>query len=124
VVRRRLAVQSPHVSSASLPAGVTNAVYTIHFADGKKEDFPIVYGRDVKALWFNRNEASQAGEAYPAWICAVPGTQAALRLYVFTWQNPSPDRLIKSVSIRSLATNSAPFLVGVTLESPSSASRR
>jgi hypothetical protein len=117
-------VQSPHVSSASLPAGVTNAVYTIHFADGKKENFPIVYGRDVKALRFNRNELPEPSEAKPAWICAVLGTQGAHRLYLATWQNPFPDRLIKSVSIRSLATNSAPFLVAITLESPSSANRR
>jgi hypothetical protein len=109
-------VPSPHSRPASFTAGVTNAVYSIHFTDGRQEDFALVYGRDVKTLWFNPDEPISVGEAKPAWISALPSNRTALRLYMTTWTNAAPDRMIGSVSLRSCATNCAPFLVAVTVE--------
>jgi hypothetical protein len=109
-------VLAPHSSASSIPSGSTNSVYSISFADGHLEDFAILNGRDAKTLWFSPDEPSQEGDAKPGWVLTLPGTRTTLRLYVATWQNPFPARQVKSVSIRSHATNCAPFLVAITLD--------
>jgi hypothetical protein len=109
-------VLAPHSSASSIASGSTNSVYSISFADGHLEEFAIMNGKDVKTLWYSPDEPSQEGDANPDWVLPLPETRTALRLFVATWQNPFPARQVKSVSIRSHATNCAPFLVAITLD--------
>jgi hypothetical protein len=106
---------SPLASLSSIPSDSTNAVYSIHFDDGRTEDFSIVYGKDVKTLWFDPGSPPEDVNR-PAWVFSLAGTQPARRLYLKTWQNPYPDSLVRSLSIRSLSTNCAPLLVAITVD--------
>ena len=94
--------------------------YVIHYADKSTADVEIAYGRDVvdwwaypdqkaptkgKAVWEGENEASK-------------GFDAKIKLYLMTWENPKPDKVV--VTIDFVATNpeqeAAPFCVAITAE--------
>lgn len=39
-----------------------------------------------------------------------------IRLFMTTWQNPQPDRVVTHIDYRSTMTEAAPFLVALTIE--------
>jgi hypothetical protein len=101
-------------------AEVVIGKYVIHYADKSTADVEIVYGRDVvdwwaypdqkaptrgKAVWEGENEASK-------------GFEAKIKLYLMTWENPKPDKVVEKIDF--VATNpeqpAAPFCVAITAE--------
>ena len=104
----------------STDEGATIGKYVIHYADKTTADVEIVYGRDVvdwwaypdqkaptkgKAVWEGENEASK-------------GFEAKIKLYLMTWENPKPDKVVEKIDF--IATNpeqpAAPFCVAITAE--------
>jgi hypothetical protein len=94
--------------------------YVVHYEDKTTADVEIVYGRDVvdwwaypdrkgptkgKAVWEGENEASK-------------GFDAKIKLYLMTWENPKPDKVVTAIDF--VATNpdqeAAPFCVAITAE--------
>ena len=95
------------------------ASYVVHYSDGRTQEIPIVYGKDVKSRWFDPRQKSEFDNPKVAWVSPPDklGTAGkSLRLYQKSWKNPTPDSEVKSISFISHMTESAPFLVGITLE--------
>lgn len=93
--------------------------YEIVFADKTSVWFPIIYGQDVRDWWAYRFEPLTAERSKIAWMGTNAATEAnnvTVRLYRSTWDNPHPDRLVETLNFISLARDSAPFLIAITLE--------
>ena len=100
--------------------GTTVASWIIHWADGRNESVPVVYGRDVRNWHFWPTMRQESGGAQPIWR----GPQArwkdkitsGVRIYHTAWQNPRPDVPVASIDFVSAGAASAPFLLAVTVE--------
>jgi hypothetical protein len=95
------------------------ASYVVHYDDGLTNEIPVVYGKDVRTRWFNRNQETELQNPKPAWISppdSVGTMRQSLRLYVATWKNPRRDVGIKSIDFVSHMTPAAPFLVAITVD--------
>lgn len=116
-VRRRC--QQLHFLHGTSKAEKDNKViaqYVLHYADGTQATLPIVYGRDLRNWWGDKQ--SGASEARLAWSKnrrALTYT-APVKLYQVTKQNPHPDLEITSMDFVSTGTECAPFLIAVTLD--------
>lgn len=85
--------------------------YRINFEDKTTEVIPIVYGVDVRDWWFDEN--SLTGKVKIVWEGRNP--HSAIRLYVVSWKNPRPDKLVVSIDYRATSgTTAAPFCVAMT----------
>jgi hypothetical protein len=107
-----------HGAMYGAPEGVTVAIYVVHQGSGHTE-IPIVYGKDVKTRWFDSRQKSELDSPKVAWTSppnSVGTAGKSLRLYRTTWSNPNPDLEVNSISFVSYLTESAPFLVAITLE--------
>jgi WD40 repeat protein len=109
-----------HGTGWSTADGITLGYWIIHWADGRQESFPIVYGKDVRQWQFWPQMSPETNGASPVW----QGTQArwknwpgaGVRLYTSTWENPHPEVPIASIDYASAQAGSAPFLLAITLE--------
>ena len=102
----------------SAPEGSTIASYVVHQGGGHTE-IPIDYGKDVRTRWFDSRQKSELDNPKVAWTSppnSVGTAGKSLRLYHTTWSNPNPDVEVNSISFVSHLTESAPFLVAITLE--------
>lgn len=107
-----------HGVKFSAPEGVVVASYVVHRGGGNTE-IPIVYGKDLKSCWFDSRQKSELDHPKVAWTSPATSVGTAgksLRLYLTTWSNPNPDVELNSLSFVSHLTDSAPFLVAITLE--------
>ena len=99
--------------------GTKIASFIIKSTGGKTDEVPIVYGKDVKTRWFDRGEPGALANPKPAWVSPpeqIGTTGKSLRLYVTSWSNQNPDSGIQSIDFVSHMTDSAPFLVAITVE--------
>jgi hypothetical protein len=93
--------------------------FKITYDDKSTETIPIVYGEDVRDWWFSpgskgvsRGKAVWSGENEMS-----KGLEARIRLYMTSWTNPHPDRMIATIDYQRLGdTLAAPFCVAITLE--------
>lgn len=65
--------------------------------------------------------AAEKGGAEPVWKgpqerCKDKWPDWGVRLYKLTWTNPRPEVEIKSLDLESTMTQSAPFVVAITVE--------
>jgi hypothetical protein len=88
--------------------------YILQFADGKREEIPIVYGDDLRE-WIVKNDSNDLRVAKMAWI-GTNAKQGAIRLFCRTWENPHPEIEIQCLDFVSKMTKCAPFLVAITAE--------
>jgi hypothetical protein len=94
--------------------------YVVHYEDKTTADIEIVYGRDVvdwwaypdrkgptvgKAVWEGENEASK-------------GFEAKIKLYLMTWQNPKPEKVVTTIDFIATKPDqpAAPFCVAITAD--------
>jgi hypothetical protein len=93
--------------------------YRVNYADGTTEKVPIVYGSDVRD-WWSREKDFHVTRGKLAWEGQNPYSREEsekIRLYLATWRNPHPDRLILSVDYASTETSAAaPFCLAITGE--------
>ena len=80
---------------------------------------PIVYGKDVMDWWcYEGNGEPTVGKV--AWKGENEGAKtlnATIRLYTMTWENPKPDKKVKSIDYSTMKdTICAPFCVAMTAE--------
>ncbi|MBE7501808.1 MAG: hypothetical protein HS113_16195 [Verrucomicrobiales bacterium] len=95
--------------------GTVIGLYIVHYADGQQREIPIRYGEDVLDWW---TAAPDSGEATVAWSgpnLANPNGPPK-SIYLTTWENPLPDVEITTMDYRSTGTDSAPFLIALTVE--------
>lgn len=108
-----------HGAVSEVAEGMQIGSYRVFYNTGREFEVPVVYGRNVRALWQPRNEAGTLPDAVVAWRGQNPATQSRdmeLRLYQFTWENPWPAEEIVEVDFNSAQANAAPFLVALTAD--------
>lgn len=103
-----------HGTGWTVDEGVEVGRYVIHYADGKTEVLPLLYGRDLRDWWVDGLSRPPAN-AVVAWAGATPGGERVC-IYHRVWENPFPDREIASLDFVSTRTMCAPFLIAVTAE--------
>jgi len=94
------------------------AKWVIHYADGQTHQIPIVYGTHVYDWWENE-DVPKDRQTKLAWTGMNPiskrfGTN--LRIYRTTFANPRPAVAISHLDFHSAKKQSAPFLLGLTVE--------
>ncbi len=92
--------------------GTQIGTYVIRYEDGSTAELPIKYGVHVRDWW--AFGASEVSEGKVAWTGR--NQQSNLRLYSLTWENPSPDKVVKEIDCRTSGTACAPFVVAITAE--------
>lgn len=102
--------------------------YIVHYADGTRLEIPIRYGEDVRDWWEVADRESRVSRARVAWSGSNEAS-SRIRLYMRSWQNPYPEKRIRSVDMvtgEQAAGRSAvaPFLVGLTAEQAEPQGRR
>ena len=99
--------------------GTTIGTYVLHYTGGTQATLNIVYGLDARDWWYaSSGEPKEAKSATIAWSGSNPATEASgasLRLFKRTYENPKPDLTIETIDFVSAQSESAPFLIAVTL---------
>ena len=89
--------------------------YVMHMSDGSRQEFAIVYGRNVCS---ERGDYRNLPEAEVAWDGEGIRTGAGTRVRMFkvTWVNPDPIVEVTSLDFVSTRSKSAPHLLAITVE--------
>jgi hypothetical protein len=92
--------------------------YLIHYTNGKTATIPIVYQRNV-SNWFLKADDQIPTDAFIAWTgenetSTKQGNK--IQLYKYSVNNPFPNMEIESVDFISAMTESAPFLIAISME--------
>jgi hypothetical protein len=92
-----------------------------HYADGETRSLDLVYGRDVRDWWYDPARATfeATDRARVVWTGTNPVANEnghRLRLYLNTRDNPRPGVKITTFDFVSAMTETAPFLIAVTVE--------
>jgi hypothetical protein len=90
----------------------------VHYSDGTSATIPIVYGTHVYDWWVNDEKPTDPATEV-AWtganrVSKMFGTD--LRVYKTTFANPKPGAVIDHIDFASTKKESAPFLLGLTVE--------
>lgn len=104
--------------AASGPEAEDTAIgfYRLTYADGRTEDVPIVFGKQVRE-WVGTDSApALAPDSVVAWSAPLSNTAAKRRLFHTTWEPGQPGVEIKTIDFASTLAAAAPFLVAVTVE--------
>jgi hypothetical protein len=93
----------------------------LRYADGETRTLDLVYGRDVRDWWYDlaKADAETTDRAKVVWTGLNPVANEygrRLRLYLNTRENPRPGVKITGFDFVSAMSNSAPFLIAVTVE--------
>lgn len=95
----------------AVPDGTQIGSYVIHYEDGSTAEVPVKYGVDVRD-WWTWEAGWEAAGANAAWTNRI----GRGRLYLTTWKNPHPDKVVTTIDCVSASTVCAPFLVAMTAE--------
>jgi hypothetical protein len=103
--------------------GAIIARLVIHYADSSVRELDIKTGEHVRDWWGDPAQRVTAPNSELAWHGTNPATlkygganPGSLRIYKTTFVNPEPGLMVKSLDYLSTMQNSAPFLIGLTLE--------
>ncbi len=95
--------------------GAEVAQYVIHYDNGDRITMPVIFGDDV-ADWHLAQVPSSFGFFEKiVWRGWLPNGRE-IGLPIKTWDNPHPDREIRSIDFVSTLRDARPFLLGITLE--------
>ncbi|MCP4261165.1 MAG: hypothetical protein GY774_27210 [Planctomycetes bacterium] len=98
------------------PEGTPIGVYVIHYRNGETRSVPIVYGVDVRDWWMNDGRSgSKLNVVWTGKNHSAPDGPS-IGVCKTTWANPLPDIEIDHIDYESAMTNSAPFLIAITVE--------
>ncbi|MEX2409795.1 MAG: hypothetical protein WD607_00245 [Candidatus Paceibacterota bacterium] len=92
--------------------------YVLHYANGETRSIPIVYQRHVKDWWVKEGDPipTNADVAWTGENVASHKLGYNIQLYRYTANNPLPNEEITTIDFVSAMTESAPFLIGLTIE--------
>ncbi len=105
------------VMGRQYPTGTPVGHYLVHFANGRREEIPILYNRNATDWWEHAELPQELPEAAVAWRGANAASRRdgkSIRLFKLTWNNPSPD--VEVVRVDFAAEQGDPFLVALTAE--------
>ncbi len=101
-----------HAAAWSEPAGSVVAQYRINYADGSTADIPIRFNIET-GDWFWSGKRLSSMEYVPGFI-----NSEKRGLFVWSWQNPHPDKTIDTIDLISADTKVTQIVAGITLELP------
>jgi hypothetical protein len=104
--------------------GTEIGAYVVHYEDGSRLEIPIRYGEDVRDWWVTADRRSEVTRGRVVWNGsneASRGMRSGIRLYMRSWENPYPEKVIRSIDMVTGEQAAgpeapAPFLVGLTIE--------
>jgi WD40 repeat protein len=95
--------------------GSTIATFLIHYADGTRRTWRLVYGEHLRNV--EGSAKGQVTKAVIAWQSAPdPKSGRVRRLFKATWPNPTPDVEISHISLGSEASDTRIALLAITVE--------
>ena len=98
--------------------GTSIGAYVIRFADGTREEVPIIYGRDVRNWWLTKEQYA-SGEPSAVWVGTTPAaTRSGFEVHLFhsAWKNQRPEVEIRDLDFVTTDTECPPFLIAITAE--------
>jgi hypothetical protein len=102
------------------PDGTRVGHYLVYYANGRREEIPILYGHDARDWHELRDEPVGVTGAVIAWKGNNPYSVAAgnrsIRLFKRTWENPFPDTEVTTMDFVAEHESAHPFLVALTAE--------
>ena len=99
----------------SSPDGSAVGAYHVHYADGREDTIPIIYGEDVRDWNAGSDRSGRLKRASVVWNTVNRGG-FSVRLFLSTWNNPTPDTRIDTLDFTSAKSESAPFLIALTAD--------
>jgi hypothetical protein len=99
--------------------GVSVGAFQLCYSDGQRREIEIQYGRDVRDLWISRDSKLNVERGTIAWTArrlSASLTTEKVRLFRTTYKNPNPEIDVVSINFVSKKTQSAPFLLAMTIE--------
>jgi len=99
--------------------GVSVGAFQLCYSDGQRQDIEIQYGRDVRDWWISRDTKLYVEHGTVAWTARRMSASLAtekVRLFKTTYVNPRPEIDVVSINFVSKKTQSAPFLLAMTIE--------
>lgn len=109
-----------HAAAWIVADGTPIGNYRVNYANGESKEIPIVYGQDVRDWWTQPDEAA-SDTLKIAWTgknTVASQANTPVRLFKTTWKNPLPEETIASIDFRTTMSDSAPFLIAITLDKP------
>ena len=103
-----------HATAWTADPGSQIGTFVLRYADGHSWAVPIAYGIDVRDWWVQSGETAQA-TAQVVWQ-QTTGQNRTIRLFKSTIESPIKNMPIESMEYRSEMTQSAPFLIAITVE--------
>jgi hypothetical protein len=94
--------------------------YQVHYNNGTTYTIPLIYDKNIANVWDQPGETT-VSEIEQATLVKLPAKEerkgsAANYSYHFTWNNPNPELTIEHIAVQSNRKDSAPLLLGITLE--------
>jgi hypothetical protein len=119
-VRRLHVLHGTANTESSQKDGAEVARFVWHYDTGQ-EASPILYGRDVRDWWWRPENAGEptSERSRVVWTGSNPTAREKgyqLRLYLTTIENPRPQEVVRSLDYVSAMSESAPFLIAITVE--------
>ncbi len=107
-------------TSTGVSKGTPVAEYVVHYADGMKENVPVLNLVNIADWWASPGQPyrldANTTTAWHAPNAASSASRCDVYLYKSTWTNPRPGVTITTIDFRSAGTSACPFLVAITLE--------
>ena len=101
--------------------GTSIAIMEIHYANGDKRQFPIIYGAHVRNWWKEKEEKvsevsdPNSGVAWSGQGEYPPPDRASVRLYRSTFVNPLPTEAIDHIDFVSQNSKAVPCIVSLSV---------
>jgi len=119
-VRKLHVLHGTACTEPSVEEGAEIARFVWHYDTGTEES-PVFYGQDVRHWWWRPEDAvgPTSARSRVVWTGSNPIAREQgyqLRLYLTTIENPRPQELVKSLDYVSAMSDSAPFLIALTVE--------
>ena len=108
-----------HATGYSTDEDTLIGEYVVTFDDDTTVTIPIEYGKDVLDWWCYEGspDPSRGKVAWKGENEGAKSLNASIRLYLTTWENPKPDKKVKTIDYTtSKETPCAPFCLAMTTE--------
>jgi hypothetical protein len=102
-------------TTGATSAGVKVGHYLVRYTNGQRAEIPLLYGINISEFHTPAVNLEQAKLAWSNQTSDLPENINSA-LFIFTWENPNPNQPISSIDFVSALTESAPFLVALTME--------
>ncbi len=104
-----------HAVAYPTSAGDVVGTYAFEFENGERYEHPITYGNDVADWWYVERLADREVETKIVWSERTSNVRL-VRLFMTTVELPANEQLLTSIDLIGGETDSAPFVLGITVE--------